>query len=313
MRRNGSTFAPFFTNNELIAIKSNLTATTTMYPHYYGLTNQEVIENRGKYGANCYSGPAPDSWKTQCEHLFTCWLLRVFICIDFAIAMIMAIYSAVHTDFHESSWKLLLISILMTIFLGLIAWLSGSWNVRRKRWVVDIFTSIMLVVLYIVSCIAFYRNVYQDISGIGPYRESIGLAIVMTLVVMVRYWHRRNKALQLQRVYQVNNELPARVVRVGELQQIPRKDIVVGDIIILQKGDEVPADAYLLEVTGELWVDECQLTGVGQCYKTANFFQIDEKATILSTKVLKGSVVIQGEAVARVCRVGNKSGCSDLE
>ena len=281
----------FLQTIKLIAIKSNLTATTTMYPHYYGLTNQEVIENRGKYGANCYSSPAPDSWKTQCEHLFTCWLLRVFICIDFAIAMIMAIYSAVHTDFHESSWKLLLISILMTIFLGVIAWLSGSWNVRRKRWVVDIFTSIMLVVLYIVSCIAFYRNVYQDISGIEPYKETIGLAFVIASVVFVRYWYNRQKALQIYQVDQVNNDLPTKVVREGEMREIPRKDLVVGDIIILQKGDEVPADAYLLEVIGEFMVDD----------------------TILSTKVLKGSVVIQGEAVARVCKVGNKSGCSDLE
>lgn len=290
MRRNGSTFAPFFTNNELIAIKSNLTATTTMYPHYYGLTNQEVIENRGKYGANSSSTVAPTSWKERFEHLSRFWFFRLFICIDLLIAMILAIYSAVHTDFHESSWKILLISILMTIFMSVIVLFSGR-NMQRRRFHLDIFTTIMLFVLYIVSCIAFYRNVYQDISGIEPYKETIVLAFVIASVVFVRYWYNRQKALQIYQVDQVNNDLPTKVVREGEMREIPRKDLVVGDIIILQKGDEVPADAYLLEVIGEFMVDD----------------------TILSTKVLKGSVVIQGEAVARVCRVGNKSGCSDLE
>lgn len=52
----------------------------------------------------------------------------------------------------------------------------------------------------------------------------------------------------------------ARVLRSGEIQQIPSVELVPGDIVLLQSGDKVPADLRLIHCR-DLQVDESSLTG----------------------------------------------------
>jgi Ca2+-transporting ATPase len=52
----------------------------------------------------------------------------------------------------------------------------------------------------------------------------------------------------------------ATVMRDGEADEVPSRDLVPGDIILLEAGDIVPADARLLEAIN-LRIDEAALTG----------------------------------------------------
>ena len=52
----------------------------------------------------------------------------------------------------------------------------------------------------------------------------------------------------------------ALVIRDGERQRIPGREVVRGDLILLEQGDRVPADGELLEAA-DLQVDESRLTG----------------------------------------------------
>ena len=52
----------------------------------------------------------------------------------------------------------------------------------------------------------------------------------------------------------------ARVLRDGQVQQVPAVDLVLGDVVLLEEGDQVPADLRLLDAVN-LLVDEALLTG----------------------------------------------------
>ncbi|QMV40273.1 calcium-translocating P-type ATPase, SERCA-type [Cohnella cholangitidis] len=52
----------------------------------------------------------------------------------------------------------------------------------------------------------------------------------------------------------------AKVIRGGEYEQIPARDLVAGDIVLLESGDRVPADLRFLECN-DCSVDEAALTG----------------------------------------------------
>lgn len=52
----------------------------------------------------------------------------------------------------------------------------------------------------------------------------------------------------------------ALVIRNGERQKVPARDLVPGDIVLIQSGDKVPADIRLFK-TRELRIDESTLTG----------------------------------------------------
>ena len=68
---------------------------------------------------------------------------------------------------------------------------------------------------------------------------------------------------------QVNDDIMIKVIRNGNLQEVPKKDIVVGDIVLLETGEEVPADGELLEAIS-LQIDESCLTGELMIDKTTN-------------------------------------------
>ena len=82
-----------------------------------------------------------------------------------------------------------------------------------------------------------------------------------------------------------------KVIRNGNLQEVPKKDIVVGDIVLLETGEEVPADGELLEAIS-LQIDESCLTGELMIDKTTNPEDFDPEATYPSNWVMRGTKVL---------------------
>lgn len=46
---------------------------------------------------------------------------------------------------------------------------------------------------------------------------------------------------------QVNDDIHIKVLRNGNIHEIPKREIVVGDIVVLETGEEIPADGELIE------------------------------------------------------------------
>lgn len=83
----------------------------------------------------------------------------------------------------------------------------------------------------------------------------------------------------------------ARVLRDGEIWELPVEELVLGDVLALERGVQIPADALVLD--GEIETDESLLTG--------------ESVPVGKTpgeELLSGSVVVSGACMARVERVG---------
>ena len=53
----------------------------------------------------------------------------------------------------------------------------------------------------------------------------------------------------------------AAVIRDGQHQTIPARDLVVGDVVTLSMGDRVPADLRLVQVSSDVRFDRSLLTG----------------------------------------------------
>ncbi len=93
-----------------------------------------------------------------------------------------------------------------------------------------------------------------------------------------------------------------RVVRCGEVREIGVSDLVVGDIVYLCSGERIQADGYI--ISGNIKVDQSALNGESRdvtkkvCKPGASFDLSD------SACVFRGSLVLSGEAVMRVARVG---------
>ncbi|MBN2778509.1 MAG: calcium-translocating P-type ATPase, PMCA-type [Bacteroidales bacterium] len=146
--------------------------------------------------------------------------------------------------------------------------------------------------------------------GIGfvhnEFTETIGIFAAIILATGVAFWFEYDADKKFDILNLVNDETPIKVIRNGNITEIPKKDIVVGDIVVLDTGDEIPADGILLESVS-LQVDESSLTGEPSIEKTTDPEHFDKDATYPSNELLKGTKVLEGNAVYEVTKVGDST------
>ena len=143
---------------------------------------------------------------------------------------------------------------------------------------------------------------------LGEPRESVFLmAMVLLMVGMTLYQEGRTEhALAALR----DMSAPAAtVIRDARRRRVPAADLVRDDLLLLSEGDRVPADALLLECSG-LAVDESLLTGesvaVGKRPGSDETLPVPPGGEGLPW-VFAGTLVVQGEGLARVTATGSRS------
>ena len=121
----------------------------------------------------------------------------------------------------------------------------SAWSILLRQ-----FTNLLIVILLAATVISFFLGERLDAYVI--------LAIVLACVVLgfVQEYRAEKAAAALQKL-----AAPvATVVREGQEQSIPAREVVPGDVLVLHTGDRVAADARLLEEIN-LKADEALLTG----------------------------------------------------
>lgn len=154
---------------------------------------------------------------------------------------------------------------------------------------------ILLIAALLSLCISFIHN---------EYAETIGIFCAIFLATGVAFWFEMDANKKFDILNQVNDDIMIKVIRNGNLQEVPKKDIVVGDIVLLETGEEVPADGELLEAIS-LQIDESCLTGELMIDKTTNPEDFDPEATYPSNWVMRGTKVLDGHGIMEVKQVGD--------
>ena len=154
---------------------------------------------------------------------------------------------------------------------------------------------ILLIAALLSLCISFIHN---------EYAETIGIFCAIFLATGVAFWFEMYANKKFDILNQVNDDVMIKVIRNGNLQEVPKKDIVVGDIVLLETGEEIPADGELLEAIS-LQIDETCLTGELMIDKTTNPEDFDSEATYPSNWVMRGTKVLDGHGIMEVKQVGD--------
>ena len=133
-----------------------------------------------------------------------------------------------------------------------------------------------------------------------------GMIIVTVLVVILSLVHKILERRKQYKTLDTTEDKWTRVVRSGFEQKVKNNDLVVGDVILLSFGDEVPFQATILE-SEDLEVEE-PVEGIMQrCRKSAEDIG-DIDGIVQKNHLLKDSIVIRGEAVARIDEIEQPKG-----
>ena len=117
------------------------------------------------------------------------------------------------------------------------------------------FKDFMIIILIIAAIVSAFIGVQE---GEG-FTDSIIIMVVVIVNAIIGVIQ-ENKAEKSLEALQKLSAYATKVVRNGQVEVIPSKDVVPGDIVILETGDYVPADIRLVEAVN-LKIQESALTG----------------------------------------------------
>lgn len=151
----------------------------------------------------------------------------------------------------------------------------------------------ILIIALVIEVVFTLGNVnFFEISGI-----VIAILIATTVSTASEFGSER----AFERMQSDATASRVRVIRSGEVDDIPSAELVVGDVVYISAGEKVPADAEIL--SGKLSVDQSALNGEScEVLKQAS----GETGWDLSSKnkVFSGTVATTGDAIVRIGRVG---------
>ena len=163
----------------------------------------------------------------------------------------------------------------------------------------------------------------------GDWHEGLTLFAVVVITLLLTLYQEGKTERAIEALRDLTNPR-ALVVRDGRLQHITGREVVRGDLLQLNEGDRVPADAWLMP-NQSLRVDESLLTGESVAVNKLGSAQECGAGPVLPAGraeepnaaaqqcrgllpggdalpvVFAGTLILQGQALARVVATGSKS------
>ncbi|MFX1302012.1 MAG: cation-translocating P-type ATPase [Promethearchaeota archaeon] len=161
-----------------------------------------------------------------------------------------------------------------------------------------------LIVIYLVSSIILFLAVLFGAEGNLTFIGLTLFIVFLNCMVAIIQQYRATKKLKALR------ELTAptsTIIRDGQKQEIPTREIVIGDLLALNQGDKIPADARIIE-SHNLEVNEASLTGESEPVRKGERGKAINKRDIAigerSNMVFYGTYITTGNGKSIVVKVG---------
>lgn len=182
---------------------------------------------------------------------------------------------------------------------------TGTESMLKRIW--DASTEPMLLMLLFAAIITLSVNITRYFTG-GEYNflECAGIFAAIFLSGVITIVTEGKSAKAFEALSKINDDTLIKVLRDGEPQLIPQKDIVIGDILLIETGDKIVADGRLIS-GNDLSADESALTGESLPVKKDATFTCQENTPVAERACMlySGCFVSGGSGTMLVTGVGN--------
>lgn len=157
--------------------------------------------------------------------------------------------------------------------------------------------------LIIILLVAAVVSGVLALTGEGDIWDPILIVIIVLFAAGLGFVQESRSEKALEALKQMTAST-ATVIRDGEEEDIPARDLVPGDMILLQTGDRIPADSRLTEAVN-LKIDEAPLTGESiSVGKTNEIISGDVPVADRKNMAYTGTTVVYGRGKALVIGTG---------
>ncbi|QNE79000.1 HAD-IC family P-type ATPase [Streptomyces finlayi] len=167
------------------------------------------------------------------------------------------------------------------------------------------FTDLFAIVLLLSSGITLLAHLLQDPPEVGTLQLAVAILCVVLLNATIGF-AQEYSAERTTESLQAMVPHSSRVLRDGELLELPADDLVPGDVILLESGDAVPADCRLVEAH-DVSVNNAAITGESDAVRRTH--EADAPGALLEARncLFMGSDVVTGTARAVVFATGEST------
>lgn len=164
-------------------------------------------------------------------------------------------------------------------------------NIGENSWfdlLLGILKEPMLILLIIISFIYVI---------VGDYGEAAFMFVAIVAVTTISFYQDNRSKKALEELEKLNEPL-SKVIRNGEMLEIPTHEIVVGDLCITEEGRIINADGLIVH-SNDFSVNESSLTGES--------FSVFKDSKSEDNSVFSGTVTVSGLAVFKVKKIGKET------
>lgn len=141
---------------------------------------------------------------------------------------------------------------------------------------------------------------------LGEEVESAAIFGIIILNVILGFVQEYRAEKAIEALEKISAPI-AKVLRDGQEQKIPAREVAPGDIILLEAGDIVPADSRLMEISS-LQIDEASLTGESiPSKKVIESFKVGASISDQENMAFMGTVITYGKGKSIVTNTGMKT------
>jgi Ca2+-transporting ATPase len=171
--------------------------------------------------------------------------------------------------------------------------LRSPWRILWEQ-----FTSVLVLVLIGAALLS---------ALLGEFKDAIAIGAIVILFGLLGFIQEYRAEQAMAALRKLASPL-VRVLRGGELVELPSQQIVPGDVILLEAGNLVPADARLLESVN-LRIQEATLTGESEPVEKVTPALPDHELSIGDRRNMAymGTVVTYGRGKALIVGTGSQT------
>ena len=151
----------------------------------------------------------------------------------------------------------------------------------------------ILIIALVIEVIFTFGNV--------NFFEVFGIILAILIATTVSTASEFGSERAFEKMQSDTEGSHVRVLRGGEVDEIPARELVVGDIIYARAGERIPADCEI--ISGKLSVDQSALNGESREVAKQPSSDVGWDLST-KNKLYSGTVAVLGDAVLRVGRVG---------
>jgi Ca2+-transporting ATPase len=206
-----------------------------------GLTDAEVADSRGKFGANRLTPlPRQPVWKKFLEK-FDEPIIKILL----AASLLKIVVDLFYSDSPLVGW--LALASVVAVFAAALVAKIGEWV-----------PSILFGLAFVWVIVSF---------TIGhPSIEGLAVMVAVILATGVAFLSEYRSDKEFEKLNAAKDSVRVKVMRNGAVHTIALEEVVVGDLVLLEMGDEIPADGRIIKAN-ELLLDQSLMTGESEAVR----------------------------------------------